>query len=601
MKRTHTCGELTEKYVGQAVTLCGWVKSRRDHGGLIFLDIEDRYGITQLVFNPQKNKELHQQAEQVKPQFTIAVSGQVAPRPDGTVNPDRATGQIEIEASGLEIFSASEPLPIDIESDNINPESRMKYRYLDLRRKPVKDVFILRHRVYQVIRNYFSGQGFIEIETPFLTKSTPEGARDYLVPSRISPGSFFALPQSPQLFKQLLMVGGLDRYFQIVRCMRDEDLRADRQPEFTQLDIEMSFIDEPDIMGLIEGAMAEVFRQALNIEIKTPFRRMPYDEAILRYGSDKPDLRFEMHLSDATAILAVSDFKVFQQVAKDGGIIKGLSAKGAFSRSEIDKLTELVKGLGASGLVAFSVQNNALAGAVAKYIKPDIQQALIKECRAQDGDYIFLIAGKPDIANQSLGNLRLHLAERLGLLKNPKERKERFCFCWVTEFPLLKYDEEARRYVSEHHPFTSPRPADMALLDSKPGAVKARAYDLVLNGVELGGGSIRIHSQELQKRIFSLLGIGPEEAQERFGFLLEAFRYGPPPHGGIALGMDRLIMLLAGTDNIRDVIAFPKTMSTTCLLTGAPSKVDEKQLKELGITITKPQVNTDPYRTSSHG
>lgn len=582
MKRTHTCGELTEKDINQTVTLCGWVRSRRDHGGLIFLDLEDRYGITQLVFNPQKNKDLHQQAEQVKPQYVVQVSGLVTPRPAGTENTERATGKVEIEASGLEILSASEPLPIDIESENIDTELRLKYRYLDLRRKPVKDVFILRHKVNQIIRDYCDRAGFIEIETPFLTKSTPEGARDYLVPSRIFPGSFFALPQSPQLFKQLLMVGGLDRYFQIVRCLRDEDMRADRQPEFTQLDIEMSFIDESDIMVLIEGMMSEVFRKALNINIQTPFKRVSYDEAIGSYGTDKPDLRFEMKMQDVTGALAKSDFKVFQQVAKESGIIKGIAAKGDFSRSEVDKLTELVKGLGASGLVSFKVQNNALTGAVAKYIKPDIQQDIISRFQAQENDFIFLIAGRPDIVNQSLGNLRLHLAERLGLLKNPKER---FSFCWVTEFPLVKYDDVEKRYASEHHPFTSPKPDDIPLLDTNPSAAKARAYDLVINGMEIGGGSIRIHSPELQKKIFSLLGIGPEEAQERFGFLLEAFRYGPPPHGGIALGMDRLVMLLSENFSIRDVIAFPKTMSSTCLLTGAPSQVDEKQLKELGIKI----------------
>ncbi|MBI4712175.1 MAG: aspartate--tRNA ligase [Planctomycetes bacterium] len=600
MKRTHTCGELTDKNTGATVTLCGWVKSRRDHGGLIFIDLEDRYGVTQLVFNPQKNPSLHKEAERLGPQFVICVSGQVIPRLAGKANPNLPTGKIEIDVQTLEILAASEPLPFDLDGDIPAQEVRLKYRYLDIRRKMMQEVLITRHKIVNSIRTFFDRHNFVEVETPFLTRSTPEGARDYLVPSRIFPGSFFALPQSPQLFKQLLMVGGLDRYFQIVRCFRDEDLRADRQPEFTQLDVEMSFIEESDILALIEAMMKEVFQNVLKKDLKTPFRRISYDEALKLYGCDKPDLRFGLTLTDVTALLSKSQFKVFQGADKRQDIIKGLTLtpKADYSRSEIDKLTEFVKGYGAAGLVTYKVQNGVLTGAVAKYIEPDIQKELIKEMGAKENSLILIVAGKPDTTNDSLAGLRLHLTAKEGYQPAEPQRSpatyggaEEFSFCWVTDFPLFQYSAQEKQLVSAHHPFTSPQDESInAIMDKRVGAteasmIKAKAYDLALNGVEVGGGSIRINSTKLQKKVFELLGISDAEAQERFGFLLDAFKFGAPPHGGIAVGIDRLVMLLTKQENIREVIAFPKTMSSTCLLTGAPAQVDEKQLKELGIKL----------------
>ena len=599
MKRTHTCGELSEKDLSKEVVLMGWVKSRRDHGHIIFIDLSDRYGTTQLVFNSQNNLNLHHNAELLKPYYVISIKGKVITRLEGYENPSMSTGKIEINVDEIEILAKSDTLPVNIDSSTYrlsestdtegvsSSELMMKYRYLDLRRPETMNTLIFRHRIIHKIREYLNRKCFIEVETPILTKSTPEGARDYLVPSRIFPGEFYALPQSPQLFKQLLMIAGLDKYFQIARCFRDEDLRADRQPEFTQLDIEMSFIDEEDIKVLIEEMMKELFADVFKIEIKTPFPRLTYDEAIQYYGTDKPDLRFEMRLYDVSNLVSKSDFKIFQETVKKSGLIKGIVAPttkdNEFSRGEIDKLTALAKEFGAQGLIALKVQNNSLVGTVAKYLSTQIQQFLIHNMQAQEDNFIFLVAGEPNMVNQALGNLRKHLSNKLVLLNKEKI----FNFCWVIEFPLFQYDNERKRLVSEHHPFTSPRIEDIPALKTAPLQIKSRAYDLVLNGVELGGGSIRIHSSDLQKEIFVLLGIESQEAHDRFGFLIEALRYGAPPHGGIAFGLDRLVRLLLGKDDIRDVMAFPKTGSATCPMTGAPSEVSAEQLKELGINITQ--------------
>ncbi|MEK7310108.1 MAG: aspartate--tRNA ligase, partial [Planctomycetota bacterium] len=578
----------------------GWVKSRRDHGPIIFLDLSDRFGVTQLVFNSKENPQIHQQAELLKSYYVIAVKGKVIARLKGYENPNLPTGKIEINVTELEVLAKSDPLPVDIDSSVqtvsgtkesttlSSSELLLKYRYLDLRRPEMMNNLIFRHKIVYKMREYFSRQGFTEVETPILTKSTPEGARDYLVPSRIFPGEFYALPQSPQLFKQILMIAGLDRYFQIARCFRDEDLRADRQPEFTQLDIEMSFVDENDVMSAMEEMLKEILRDVLSIEIKTPFPRLTYADAMKYYGSDKPDLRFGMKLFDITDLVSKSDFKVFQEAAKKGGVIKGVVAptnnENEFSRSEVDKLTALVKEFGAQGLVSYKVQNNTLTGAVAKYLAADVQKSIISAMDAKEGNFIFIIAGDVNMANTALGNLRVHLSNKLA---QDIKTKERFNLCWIVEFPLYTYNQELKRIDSVHHPFTAPRAEDIPFLKTEPLKVKARAYDLVMNGVEVGGGSIRIHSSDLQKEIFTLLGISEQEAQSRFGFLIEALRYGAPPHGGIAFGIDRLLMLLLGLDSIRDVIAFPKTTSAACLMTGAPSDVTSEQLKELGISISK--------------
>jgi len=639
MKRTHYCNQLNETDVGKEVILTGWVKSRRDHGPIIFLDLLDRFGVTQLVFNSKEKPQIHQQAESLKPYYVVAVKGKVIARLKGYENPNLPTGKIEIDVTELEVLAKSDPLPVDIDSScpkcgGINfdevkilgghnvgarpeggnlPQVNMtheyisvkckkcgntfnttlsssdlllKYRYLDLRRPEMMNNLVFRHKVVYKIREYLSCQGFIEVETPILTKSTPEGARDYLVPSRVFPGEFYALPQSPQLFKQILMIAGLDKYFQIARCFRDEDLRADRQPEFTQLDVEMSFVDETDVMSAMEGMLKELLRDIFSLEIKTPFPRLTYDDAMKYYGSDKPDLRFGMKLFDMTDLVSKSEFKVFQETAKKGGVIKGIitPTNKDFSRSEIDKLTALVKEFGAQGLVSYKVQNSMLTGAVAKYLSADIQKSIISMMDAKEGNFIFIIAGDINMANTALGNLRIHLANKLSQDINIEDR---FNLCWIVEFPLYTYNQELKRLDSVHHPFTSPRLEDIPLLKTEPLKVKARAYDLVMNGVEVGGGSIRIHSSDLQKEIFTLLGISEEQAQDRFGFLVEALRYGAPPHGGIAFGIDRLIMLLLGLDSIRDVIAFPKTTSAACLMTGAPSDVTKEQLNELGVGIIK--------------
>ena len=583
LKRTHTCNELKAAEIGQVICLNGWVKSRRDHGGLLFIDLRDRYGLTQIVFNPQTNKSLHQAGEQLKPEYVIAVKGTVKQRPDGTVNPKLDTGEIEVAVTELEVLSASATPPFEIEGDDLpSSEIRLKYRYIDIRRQEMKDNLINRHRITQAIRGYFDRHGFIDLETPYLTKSTPEGARDYLVPSRMFPGQFFALPQSPQLFKQLFMVAGMDKYFQIVRCFRDEDLRSERQPEFTQVDVEMSFVDEKDVQGIVEGMATEIFDRVLNKKLETPFKTITYQEAMASYGTDKPDLRFGLPLVEVTDLMKGIDFKVFQSVIKQGGIIKGLKAKrkDPFSRKDIDGLTELVKEYGAKGLVALKVENGKLSGAVAKFFKPEVQAELIKKLDAGDGDLVMMVADQPGVANLSLAALRNHLGEKLGLIKSGE-----FNFCWVVDFPLFVLDQETKKLTSKHHPFTAPHADDLARLEQEPLTVKARAYDLVLNGEEVAGGSIRIHSAELQQKIFKLLGISDSEAKEKFGFLLEAFKYGVPPHGGIAIGLDRFVRLLLGRASIREVIPFPKTTSSQCLLTGAPEKVDQKQLDELGLDL----------------
>lgn len=586
--RTHTCGELTVKDTGKDVMLAGWVHRRRDHGGLIFIDLRDREGITQVVFNPEKSKELHQTAQTLRNEYVVAVEGQVRNRPKGTENPKIGTGGIEVEAVKVSVLNAAQTPPFEIEDDSqISEELRFTYRFLDLRRKPARDKLIIRHKVCQVTRNFLDKEGFIEVETPILTKSTPEGARDYLVPSRVNPGKFFALPQSPQLFKQILMVAGMDKYFQIAKCFRDEDLRADRQPEFTQLDIEMSFIDVDDILDLTERLMKEIFKKAIGLDLKTPFPRLRYREAVDRFGTDKPDTRFGMELVDLTDALKGSQFQTFEKVIAAGDIIKALNLKGKaeISRSEIDILTELAIKLGAKGLAWFKagdVTDGDVESPIAKFFDEGRIKALLKKADAAKGDLILLVADKKDAVNEVLAQLRPAIAEKYGLIP-----KGSFNFLWVVEFPWFKYNDEEKRWEAEHHPFTAPYEEDLRFIESDPEKVRARAYDLVLNGVEISSGSIRIHDRQTQSRIFKAIGLSDEEAKERFGFLLEAFSYGAPPHGGIAPGLDRLIAMMTDSPSIRDVIAFPKTQKAACFMTGAPSDASEKQLKELGLSIKK--------------
>ena len=583
LKRTHTCGVLRKSEVGKEAILTGWVASRRDHGGLVFIDLRDRYGLTQVVFNPALGKGLHEKAGELRAEFVVAVRGEVRERPPGTVNPRLPTGEIELYAMELDILNRSETLPFEVEEGaNVSLEHRLRYRYLDLRRPTMQNHLIFRHRLCQLIRQYLDSQGFIEVETPFLTKSTPEGARDYLVPSRMSPGAFYALPQSPQLFKQILMVAGLDRYFQIVRCFRDEDLRATRQPEFTQLDMEMSFVEEEDVMSIIEGFMVEVFEKLLGKKVSTPFPRLPYSLSMELYGSDAPDIRFGLTIKEITDLAKGSEFRIFKETVERNGLVRGLNAQGcgAFSRKEIEELTGFVGQHGAKGLAWFKVEEGGLASPITKFFPQGLQAQIRERMEARPGDLLLFVADREKIVSQSLSQLRLNLAKRLNLIKG-----EEYCFTWVTDFPLLEFDETLGRYISIHHPFTSPRLEDIPHLEERPREVRARAYDIVLNGVELGGGSIRIHDQELQQRIFRLLGMDDETARKRFGFLLEAFKYGAPPHGGIALGLDRLTAMLLGLEDIREVIAFPKTQKASCLLTEAPSEVDAEQLKELGIKL----------------
>ena len=581
MKRTHSCNQLRKSDTGSKVTLSGWVQTRRDHGNLIFIDLRDREGLTQIAFNPAISEEAHRLAKELRAEFVITVEGTVKERPEGTMNPHLATGDVELQALSLEILNPSKTPPFPIEDDvTISETLKLKYRYLDLRRPSMLQRLKLRANTARAIRGYLEKEGFIEVETPFLTKSTPEGARDYLIPSRLNSGSFYALPQSPQLFKQILMVAGIERYYQIVRCFRDEDLRADRQPEFTQVDLEMSFIDPEDIFSLMEGLFERIFQVIKGIRIKTPFMRITYAEAIERFGTDKPDLRFGLELCDVSARVAGQPFRVFQGVLDKGGIVKGIKLPDQpnITRKELDDLIKTATEFGAKGLVWIKVTPDGFDSPSAKFLSPEVLQGLSKAFGAGAGDVLLLIADQKGPANDILANLRLHLADHYQLIK-----PDQYHLAWITDFQLLEFDEEEDRYMARHHPFTSPVDADISMLESDPLKVRAKAYDLVLNGTEIGGGSIRIHRRELQDKIFKVLGIPEKEAEEKFGFLLQALDYGAPPHGGIALGLDRLVMFLAGCDSIRDVIAFPKTQKAVCLLSDAPAPVSPKQLKELKI------------------
>ena len=588
LKRTDYCGDLKKEDVDREVTLMGWVQRRRDLGGLIFVELRDRQGMVQVVFNPEVSLEAHEKAQSLRSEYVVGIKGTVVRRPEGTVNPKLNTGEIEVIAKELKILNISKTPPFLIEGEEeVAENTRLKYRYLDLRRPGLQRNLILRHQVAKEVRNYFDQSGFLEVETPMLTKSTPEGARDFLVPSRLTPGHFYALPQSPQLFKQILMVSGFDRYFQIVRCFRDEDLRSDRQPEFTQIDVEMSFITVQDIQRKMEGLMAHIFKEVLDITLELPFPVLTYDEAMNRYGADKPDIRFGMELRDVTEPLRNSSLQVFRDAIEGKGIIKAINVKGgsSFSRKEIDDLTHFVQNFGAKGLISAKVIQNGWQSSIQKFITEEERRTVGGVLSSTDNDLLLFVAGSPKVVNQSLANLRLHLGERLGLIP-----KDQFQFVWILDFPLLEYDEAEGRYVAVHHPFTAPKDEDIPKLKEHPELVKAKAYDLVLNGSEIGGGSIRNHLREVQSLLFEKLGMGEEEARERFGFLLEALEYGTPPHGGIAFGFDRLIMILSHSESIRDVIAFPKTQKGTCLMTDAPSRVDSKQLDELWIKIKEIKV-----------
>lgn len=582
--RTHNCREIIEGTVGQKVRLKGWVQTRRDLGQVIFIDLRDRSGIVQIVFQPEVSEEALAIADKARSEYVLDIEGTVVLRDKETVNPKMATGTVEVMVDTIAVLNKAKSLPFQIEDNtNVSEDIRLKYRYLDLRRPEMQEIFKLRHKTTKIIRDFLDENTFLEIETPMLTKSTPEGARDYLVPSRVHHGDFYALPQSPQIFKQLLMVSGFERYFQIVRCFRDEDLRADRQPEFTQVDIETSFMDTEDLLVMMESMMTNVMKEIKGIQVTTPFQRLTYDEAMNRYGSDKPDTRFDMELVELSDIVKTCDLKVFTNAIENGGIVKGLNVKGAatkLSRKEIDDLAKFVAIYGAKGLAWLKVDEDGLKGPIAKFFTETEIEALKTAFNAEIGDLLFFGADKKKVVFDSLGALRIKFAKELGLIDQNK-----FNFLWVTEFPLLSYDEAENRYTAEHHPFTRPLKEDLELLTTAPEKVRAEAYDLVLNGYELGGGSQRIFERDLQEKMFKALGFTEEEARNQFGFLMDAFEYGTPPHGGVALGLDRLIMILAGKTNLRDTIAFPKTASASCLLTNAPSGVSEAQLTELNLSV----------------
>ncbi len=586
MKRTHRCAELSKAQVGQTVTVMGWVQKSRNKGGVVFVDLRDRSGILQIIFEENKcGTEIFEKAGKLRSEFVIAVTGQVCERA-GAVNKNLATGEIEVIAEQLRILSESETPPFHIEENSKTKEElRLKYRYLDLRRPDIQKNIMMRSRACAVIRNFLTEEGFLEIETPMLTKSTPEGARDYLVPSRVHPGSFYALPQSPQLFKQLLMVSGYDRYFQLARCFRDEDLRADRQPEFTQVDMELSFVDVDDVIDVNERLLARLFKEIIGVDVPLPIQRMTWQEAMDRFGSDKPDTRFGMELNDVTDVVRDCEFAVFKNAIADGGSVRGINAKGqgAMPRKKIDALVAFVKDYGAKGLAYIAIQpDGSIKSSFAKFMKDEEMQALIAAMQGEPGDLLLFAADKNKIVYASLGALRLELADKMGLLD-----KNQYNFLWVTEFPLLEWSDEENRFQAMHHPFTMPMEEDLQYIDTDPGRVRAKAYDIVLNGTEIGGGSVRIHQDDIQEKMFEALGFTKERAHEQFGFLLDAFKYGVPPHAGLAYGLDRLIMLMAKVDSIRDVIAFPKVKDASCLLTNAPDTVDEKQLEELGIRVNE--------------
>jgi len=583
-KRTHNCGELTIDNNGEEVVLAGWVATRRDLGGVIFIDLRDRHGITQIVFY-ETDKKLHEKAEQLRTEYVIGIKGVVDPRSDENINDEIDTGEIEVVVKDLEIYSAAETTPFEIKDDiGTAEELRLKYRYLDLRRPEIQQNLLMRSDFYQSVRSYYHKQDFVEVETPVLMKSTPEGARDYLVPSRVNPGKFFALPQSPQTYKQLLMVSGFERYFQIVKCFRDEDLRADRQPEFTQIDVEMSFVDEEDVMSSTEGLMKKIMKDTVDEDIDAPFKRMTYDEAMKTYGTDKPDTRFGLEFSDFSELVRESEFKIFSTTVDKGGAVLGITVpgQGDMGRGAIDRLTERVKKeTGAAGLIYIKMnEEDGVKCSVGKFLKEETVDAMVEKAGAEMGDLVLILAGPTSNVYEQMGRLRLMMGKEHDLID-----QDAYDFLWVTDFPLVEWSKEDQRYHALHHPFTSPKPEDVEKLGDDPATVRSRAYDLVLNGYEIGGGSIRIHNRELQTRMFELLGINKEEAEERFGFLLEAFKYGAPPHGGIALGVDRIVMILTGGTSLRDVIAFPKNQKAQSLMDNSPDYVDKEQLDELHIKL----------------